>query len=72
MGRGLPFFFRCQHSRVRVSHLAAGGKVPAEIRQKRAARAARILLAWTLRGTLSRSVMCSGRVPVGPGAVRAV
>ena len=24
MGRGLPFFFRCQQSRVRVSHLAAG------------------------------------------------
>ena len=33
MGRGLPFFLRCQQSRVRVSHLAAGGSVPAEILQ---------------------------------------
>ena len=36
--------------------------MPAEIRQNRADSATWILLAWTL---------CSGRVPVGPGAVRA-
>ena len=41
----LPFFLRCQLSRVRVSHWAAGGSVPAEIRQKRADRATWRLLA---------------------------
>ena len=40
MGRGLPFFLRCQQSRVRVSHLAAGGSVPAEILQNSADSAA--------------------------------
>ena len=45
MGRGLPFFLRCQQSRVRVSHLAAGGNVPAEILQNKADSAAWILLA---------------------------
>ena len=64
-------FSGCQQSRVRVRHLAAGGSVPAEILQNKADSAAWILLACILRGTFSRSVMCSGRVPVGPGAVRA-
>ena len=71
MGRGLPFFLRCQQSRVRVSHLAAGGSEPAESLQTRAAKAAWTLLACTLRGTFSRSVMCSRRVPDWPGAAKA-
>ena len=46
--------------------------LPAEPRSReRADRAAWILLACTWRGTLSRSVMCSARVPEGPSAVRA-
>ena len=36
MGLALPFFLRCQQSRGRVSHRAAGGSVPAEIRQNKA------------------------------------
>ena len=64
------FFLRCQQTRVRVSHLAVGGSEPVESLLKKAARAARTLLACTLRDTFNRSVMCSGRVPVRPGAVR--
>ena len=33
MGRGLPFFFSCQQSRVRVRQRAAGGSEPGEILQ---------------------------------------
>ena len=45
MGFGLPFFLRCQQSRVRVSQRAAGGSMPAEIRQNKADSAAWSLLA---------------------------
>ena len=71
VGRGLPFFLRYQQSRVRVSHLGAGQIEPAESLQKRASKAAWILLACTLRDTFDRSVMCSGRVPIRPGEMQA-
>ena len=65
MGLGLPLFLRCQQSRVRVSHRAAGGSVPAEIRQNTAESAAWSLLARIRRGTLSMSVTCSARRTCG-------
>ena len=58
MRLGLPFFLHCLHSRVRVSHRTGEGSLP-------------VLVACTRRGTLSKSVMCSARVPEEPGAVRA-
>ena len=44
-GSRLAVFLRCQQSRVRVSHRAAGGSVPAEILQNKADSAAWSLLA---------------------------
>ena len=56
---------------VRVSQRAGGGSSPREMQRNRLVRALWTLLAWVLRETLSRSVMCSARVPVVSGAVRA-
>ena len=54
----------------RASHRADGGS-SWKMQRNTLVRALWTLLAWVLRETSSRSVMCSARVLVGPGAVRA-
>jgi len=69
MGRGLPFFFLCQQRRVLVSHRALGGSARRRTAACTLSNARRSPLVSEARGTFSISMICSGRVPVGPGPV---